>query len=1068
MRPNCLAVFVLSIALGTGAAGAPALMPRHPAPSPDGSSIAFSWQGDLWVVSSDGGRATRLTAHPADDRYPVWSRDGSLLAFASDRYGNLDVFVMPADASAEPRRLTHASVHDVPLDFTHGRQGVVFMSSRDETIRDQSGFYITPVTGGTPSLAQSALGRWGAYSPDGGRFAFVRGGTPWWRRGYHGSANRDLWLRDAAGRYTRLTDFDGDDDRPSWIDNQTLAYLSERQGIKNLFLLDLVTGATRPLSAHADFDVRFPRASADGSLLAYEHGDAIWVLPLPTGPARRLQIEVPADNVRNLLEHKVDRKGAQELAVHPKGELAAIVVHGDLFVVPIMSKDDQEIAPPRTVRVTTTTAREEHVSWSPDGESLLFTSDAGGDRDVYLLRPADGDRRWLDSYDFAWQRLTNSPEEDYSAQFSPDGRQIAFLRSRGDLMLMDATGGREHRLVAAWRPPDYRWSPDGKWIAYSVVDAEYNDDVWVIPVAGGDPYNVSRHPDTDARPRWSPDGRRLVWLSKRHADTQDIWGVWLTRRDDERTPEDWLAVWKKDDTSSPGGGKSGGDSDQADDAVPAVVIDFDGLWERVKSITELGGNEAEVQQTPDGKRFVFTAEHEGERDLYSIRWDGKDLKRLTTGGQQPTMVQLDPKGEMAFYLDKGGVAKRVGLDAKAGDPVPFEARYEVDAMAEKAQVFDEAWRTMDLWFYDPNFHGTDWAAQRDRYRPLALSASHEDDFADAIRLMLGELNSSHVWYSPKRPDALETTGWIGALFDPGRGGPGIAIREVLPHSPAAATDVDLRIGDRILAVDGASVETDTNIYSLFTNTVDRPVHLEVLTTDGTRRITTVRPIGRSQELGLRYREWVRERRALVERLSDGRLGYLHIKGMNVPSFEDFERDLYAAAHGKEALVIDVRSNSGGWTTDYLMAALNVRRHAYTLARGLDRSTRAYPQVRLPLAAWTRPAIALCDEESFSNAEIFSHAFKTLERGLLVGNPTFGGVISTGSITLLNGGRLAMPSRGWFVAGTDEPMENNGAVPDIVVPRPPEEDLSPERDSQLEKTVEVLLETMRQDPRYGAW
>jgi len=582
---------------------------------------------------------------------------------------------------------------------------------------------------------------------------------------------------------------------------------------------------------------------------------------------------------------------------------------------------------------------------------------------------------------------------------------------------------------------------------------------------------VSRHPDDDLSPRFSPDGRRLLWVSRRHADTFDVWGVWLTRADDERTPEGWLRVFeaarraKKKGTS--GGGGEGGAAGER----PRVAIDFERLWERARPVTELPGDEGEPLATPDGRRIVFVAEPEGERDLYSVRFDGEDLERLTSGGQRPEAVALGPEGKTVFYLDRKGTVRRVSLQGKPGDPVPFTARYEVDRAAELMQVFDEAWRALNLWFYDPAFHGVDWEAQREKYRPWSFAGMSDADFADLVNLMLGELDASHMGYYPTRPGAPprgEVTGWIGALFDPAAGGPGLPVREVLPDSPATRVDVHLEAGERLLAVNGVEIGPHTNVYALLADTVGQRVPLTILGTDGTRRTAVVIPVSSREERQARYRAWVRQRRALVERLSGGRLGYIHVQAMTAPSFEAFERDLHAAAHGREGLIIDVRSNGGGWTTDYLMAVLEVRRHAYTVPRDGDPRVKAYPQGRLPLAAWTRPALALCNEESYSNAEIFSWAFRTLKRGLLVGWPTFGAVISTGGMELLNGGWVRLPLRGWYVAGSGIDMERHGAEPDVRVFQPPEEDLAPDRDTQLETAVRVFLERIQDDPRHGMW
>ncbi len=1054
---------------------------RQPAPSPDGSQIAFSWQGDIWMAPSAGGEARRLTANPAPDRHPVFSHDGRWMAFASKRFGSYDVFVVPVDGDAPPARLSFASVDDIPVDFTPDDSAVLFVSRRAESIRWMPALYTVPIQGGTPQLLQPALGQTAAYSPDGRSLVFVRGSTKWTRRGYRGAANRELWLRAPDGEYRQLTHFDGDDDEPSWIAPDRIAFLSARSGRKNVFLMDVTTGETTQLTHHEGSDVRAPRAAANGSLIAYEFEDGLWTVRPDGGDPIRLAFTAPADAILPMIERHVDHKDADELAVSPDGKLAAFVVHGEVFVTAVRSKDEQAMAPSPTVRITRTAAREKDIQWSPDGATLLFASDRSGNDDLYLAKPADPEKGWLQSFEFPATRLTSSPDEEYSGRFSPDGKRIAFIRGRGDLVIMKTDGSDQETILEHWQTPEFDWSPDGRWIAYSIPDMEYNTEIWLVPSTGGTPYNVSRHPDDDISPRFSPDGRRLLWLSHRHADTFDIWGVWLTRADDERTPEGWLQVFSKKEEkgkkssakTEEGKGAPSGKEAAPKQELPEVHIDFKDLWRRAAGITRLKGDEEEPQVSTDGKRILFSAEIDGKRDLYSVRFDGKDLKRLTEGETRPSQIQLKGDEQTIFYLDGSGKIGRVSLDGKAGDPVPFTARYEVDRAAQQRQVFAEAWRALNLWFYDPQFHGVDWKAQRAKYGAWLQGGMDPADFADLVNLMLGELNASHMGYYPNRGPAArkqerERTGFVGALFEPSAGGPGLLVREVLPDSPAAQVAVHLEAGERLLGVNGTPVRPGTNVYALFADTVGQRIPLRIRSAQGTERTAVVVPVEFRRQRQLRYEAWVRQRRAMVEKLSGGRLGYVHIQGMDIPSFEEFERNLYAAGHGKEGLLIDVRSNGGGWTTDYLMAVLNVRRHAYTLPRGGDPKVKAYPQGRLPLAAWTRPAAALCNEDSYSNAEIFSHAFKTLKRGPLVGSPTFGAVISTGGTYTLDGALVRLPSRGWFVAGSGVNMELHGAEPGVVVWQPPAEDTSKTIDTQLARAVQVLLEDIPDDPRRGVW
>ncbi|MDX2437555.1 MAG: peptidase S41, partial [Acidobacteriota bacterium] len=404
-------IFAVSIILSTAASAVEAPLPRHPAPSPDGSQIAFAWQGDLWLVPAAGGDARRLTAHPAFERYPVWSRDGKFLAFASSRHGNLDVFVMPVDGSAAPVRLTYASTSDEPDDFTPDGKAVLFTSNRRESVKWGSQLWTVPVDGGTPALAQDAFGEAASYSPDGEALIFVRGQTKWTRRGYRGSASRDIWLRTDSGDYAKLTDFDGTDDRPTWLDASTIIFLSSRDGRKNVFRLDVASKTATALTSHEGSAVRFPRAAANGSVVAYEFEDAIWTVPPAGGPSTRLSIQVPADQVKNPIERKTASDDADELAISPDGKLAAFIVHGDVFVTAIVDKDDQEIAKPPTARVTTSPEREEDLSWSPDSTTLLFSSAVGGNDDLYTAIPASDDTPWPEAFEFNLTQVTDTPAE---------------------------------------------------------------------------------------------------------------------------------------------------------------------------------------------------------------------------------------------------------------------------------------------------------------------------------------------------------------------------------------------------------------------------------------------------------------------------------------------------------------------------------------------------------------------------------------------------------------------------------------------------------------------------------
>jgi len=1067
MMCRFFSVLVLSFFLNSTLGAVEARLPRRPAPSPDGTMIAFDWQGDLWLVPTSGGDARRLTANPADDHGPVWSRDGKYLAFASNRFGSFDVFVLSVEDGSVPKRLTFADRNDVPTDFSPDGTKILFSSARALSIRWMPTLWTVPVTGGTPMPAEEALGEHARYSPTGNSLLFTRGATKWTRHGYRGSASRTPWLRDPEGDYHRLSDFDGDEDFPCWINDHEIILLSSRSERKNIFRINLLTGEAEQLTHHENTDVRAPSASATGQVVAYEFEDRIWTLDLDNGTTTPLHIDIPADTISPPVIRKKATTDARDLGISPDGELAAFIVEGDLYITEIISKEDQEFAAPRTRRLTRTAAEESSPRWAPDGKSLLYASASETSSGLFIVRPDSEETGWLESFLYSRTRIGEKEEDISRPQWSPDGKHIAYISGKGDLMICGAAGENPVRLLQHWEDVDFSFSPDGKYIAYSTVDAQYNAEVWIIPSSGGDAYNVSRHPDDDLQPRWSPDGRRLLWISKRHHDSFDVWGVWLRKEDAGRLDSEWLEIFRKDKKKDKAPGKEDkAETGEKQKELPEVRIDFDGLWRRTTRLSTLEGDESSPMASPDGRWILFSGQFEGKRDLYIARWDGKKPHRLTEDGQDPTSLQFGPGGKTVFYLNKKGVIKRVDLKGKKGDPVPFTARVKIDVPARRSEVFNRVWTALDQWFYDPGFHGVDWESKARIYRPWALEAPDDSTFADVLNLMLGEINASHMGYYPPRDHTGEKTGYLGADFTRTEGEAGVLIESVIPDGPAE--NAGLKPGDRIISIDGYEIGSTDNIFELLTDTTKRRIPLQIKHPDGDGKHMIVVPCSYSREKELRYENWVRQRRELTEKYSENRLGYLHIHSMDIPSFETFERDLYAAGEGMDGLIIDVRSNGGGWTTDYLLAVLMVRRHAYTIPRDDRSGIRAYPQGRLPLAAWTRPAATLCNEDSYSNAEIFSHAFKTLRRGPVIGTTTFGAVISTSGQDLPDGGFVRTPMRGWYVANSDVNMENHGAVPDFPVAQPPEEDMSADSDSQLQAAVNILLEDIPNDPRHGSW
>jgi tricorn protease len=1036
---------------------------RFPDVSPDGSKIAFSYQGDIWVVDSDGGRAYRMTIHEAYEGYPKWSTDGSQLAFTSDRFGNNDIFTLSMDGG-EPHQLTYHSSGDNLGDWTpDGR--ILFTTNRTfNQVEWDPEIHAVSSNGGTPNRVLDAFGRMPVMSPDGRYLVYVQGYNREYRKHYRGSANKDIWIFDTkTGEYTQLTDFMGNDMYPQFAADG-LYFISERNNeTHNLYRYSLgsdglPTGQPEQLTNFEGDGVRYFGISDDGKTIAFERKTGIYRLDPASGQTSALPIQIAKDDRFYDTELKTYSSDVDEFAVSPSEKYLAMVIRGDLFFK--RNKDDKT----RTVQLTDHPFRDRDVAFVNDS-TLIFASDRDGQYELYKVTSADPDEGNLFftlKYDV--ERLTNTDLDERNPIISPDGKKVAFNRGRGELIVAELSEngdlGDETTLLDGWATAeDVSWSPDSKWLAYALPDLDFNTEIYIHAADNSkDPVNVSMHPRPDYQPIWSRDGSKLGFLSTRNNGDSDVWFAWLREEDWEKTSLDRELEEAR----------TSGDKKENGEEVPNVKIDFDGLYERLTQVTAMPGNESDLAISKDGETFYFVTNRnsrqsfEADQDLYSAKWDGSERKALTTGGQAPYGVNLSPKGDALYMLKRGGSMHAYDLGKDKLESRPFQARKQIDHEAEREQVFEEAWRALYHGFYDPDFHGVNWTDMHDKYKPWAMEASTNHDFRDVFNMMLGEVNASHMGlYGSDRSETQRyRTGLLGLEITPTEDG--VRVDRVVPGSPADRERSKIEKGDVITAVNGTPITLETNFYRLLENTVDDQVILTLKEGRRKTRELVIQPTGSlGDEL---YEEWVDNRKQLVDKYSNGRLGYIHIEGMNWPSFERFERELVASGHNKDGLVIDVRFNGGGWTTDYLMTVLSVRQHAYTIPRGatenLDQDQKEFREYypygeRLPLSSWTKPSIALANQNSYSNAEIFAHAYKTLNYGTLVGQPTFGAVISTGGVGLMDGSYVRLPFRGWYVKATDENMEHGPAVPDIEVENAPDY-RGQNTDKQLETAVQELL------------
>ena len=1021
--------------------------------NPNGSKIAFSFQGDIWTMAVHNGTATRLTVHQAYDGDPQWSPDGSRLLFRSNRFGSYDLFVMAADGS-DLKRITYHSATDYNGRWD-GNNHIVFNTKRLFSQVDWSPeFHRVAVDGGTPTQMMDVLGNAPAIANNGRYIAYEKGYCRTSRESYKGPAQRDIWIFDRKKKtYSPVTTFDGQDIIPKWGGGK-LYFLSAFNGRYNIYQQPLK--GTKPsaepiaLTTFTDMGIRDFDVSDDGKWIVFEKGVKLYLMETAQPEkVKELPIVHAADYHFDPVETKSFSNNISDYSLSPNGKYFAYSVHGELIITP--SDKDKK----RGKTLTNSSARDQKPVWLNDS-TLLFISDQNGNKDLFLLTKAEGEEGNLyRSFKTVVRPVRTSPNEEERIYLSPDKKQIAIREGRGKLVVADIDSlgnlSNEKILLDGWSTPQgISWSPDSKWLAYSLDDLDFNAEIFIHDAQGKKaPVNISMHPRNDGSPVWSADGSKLGFLSDRNNGDYDVWFVWLKKEDWEKTKRDWE---DEDDE------KKDAEKDSTD--TKDIQIDFDHIYDRLSQVTSLSGDEGNLAISKDGETFYYSAEAPGDkRPFMSVKWDGTESKTILSD-QSLYRLQWGDKHEKLYFLSRGTM-NVLDVSGKKSKGIPFSAKVTINHPEEREQVFEDAWRALRDGFYDPEFHQRDWNKLRQTYKPIAMAASTSQDFRMVYNEMLGQLDASHMGMYGQDPEKTQSqrTGLLGTVLRPVK--KGLEVVSVIAESPADRERSKIQPGEVITAINNQPITPQTNIYQYLNGTANERTLIDLIGKDGKPRQVVIRP---AQSLRTElYEAWVKEKKRLTEKYSNGRLGYIHIRSMNWSSFERFQRELTASGYGKEGLIIDVRFNGGGWTTDMLMAVLTNRQHAYTIPRGATKSLKEHEKFinhypfgeRLPFPPMRLPSVAMCNEVSYSNAEIFSHAYKGLGLGKLVGQPTFGAVISTGGYGLMDGSMVRMPFRAWFAKATKKNMEHGPAIPDVIVTNPPDARAKGE-DPQLKKAVEVLL------------
>ena len=1058
-----------------------------PALSPDGKEIAFASGGDIWTMPAAGGEARLLIVDPAEESRPLYSPDGTRLAFQSTRSGSNDIYVLTL-ASGALQRITYTDA-PVTLDaWAADGQWLYFTSSAND-VANQGDIFRVHATGGTPlevSRERYLFEFESMPMPDGKSVVLVAKGisaSQWWRKGHAHIDETELWVRslaspDSKPEYKMIVPADAKHAWPMAApDGKTLYFMSDKSGAENIWRYDMTSGTAKQVSEFKEGRCLWPTLSADGKTILFERGFAIWKLDPHTGHATEVPISLRGLPATPGVAH-TQLNSWTNLALSTDGKKVAVAAHGDIFAA--SSRDGGE-----PQRLTTTDGAEKTPLWSPDSTKLLYVSERDGGSSLYL-------------YDFATsteRALTHGIDLDSAPKWSPDGKLVAYVRNRKQLHVLTVAGGADKSIATGELEDNLAWSPDSHWVAFVPTGVDGFTNLAAVPADGSAqarPLTFLANGEIASHIAWSPDGTYILFDTAQRSETSQLARVDLVPHLPKFREDQFRELFRSQ--STPGAPDTPSINTTApetpatppatapDSARPArggastpkkiepTKIVFEGLRERL-SILPITLPVRDPIISPDGKTLAFLAEEAGHLNIYTYSLD--ELARepasprqltSTNGGKRD--IAFTPESKEIFFLEGGGGAaagggegggsgvRSISLDTRLPKPLALSTAVDIDFDHEKMVVFDEMWTSLNHRFWNPTFNGANWPALREEWRPYVAGARTGPELRRDLNLLIGELNSSHSGISKPSPAAVRT-GRLGLRFDrePFEASGALVVREVIPLGPASLEGT-IAIGDHLTAVDGHAITASTNLDSLLLDKAGKRVVLTIEAA-GKKRDAVVRPIALQVETGLLYRSWVASRRAYVEKISGGKLGYVHIAAMGDADLTQLYRDLDVQNQEKQGVIIDVRNNNGGYVNGRVIDVF--ARHNYLLMTPRDQSTVPSRQA-LGQRSLGLPTVLVTNESTLSDGEDFTEGYRTLGLGKVVGEPTAGWIVFTGAQPLIDGSSVRMPSdRIKDTRGQD--MEMHPRPVDAEAARPLGETETGE-DAQLKLAVSTLLSQIK--------
>ncbi|MEM0912160.1 MAG: S41 family peptidase [Pseudomonadota bacterium] len=1055
----------------------------HSSISPNGNSIAFSYKGDIYVVPATGGTARALTIHKDYDGYPIWSRDGKNIAFASDRNGNMDIYLMPASGGTA-KRLTYHSSNDYPQDFTKDGDEVIFTSSRKGSsdaiafpTRRLTQTYSVSIDGGTPrriaSVAMSEL----SLSPSGNQILFrdeKSYETPFRKHDVSAFA-RDIWQFDIKkGTYKKLTDFKGADHNPVWMDRNTFYYTSEEgNGAFNVWRSDIDGQGKSQITSFKQHPVRSLSISKTGVLAFVHHGS---IYTLENGKPNHVKIDISNDVQEDPVLPLSLNGSISEFSVSPDGKEVAFIARGEVFVA------STEFETTRTI--TNTPGQERSVSFHKDGRTILYASERDGRWGLYEASIADED----EPYFFAATQVKEEPlhvvkTDSFQPVYSPDGKKVAFLSARDEIQVIDRETkkinvalGKEHNYSYADGDITFAWAPDSSWMTadFAPRGRLFLNNIGVFPADGNaEPIDISLSGYRNYFPQWHKDGHAVLWSSARYGQRDhgswgvesDVMAAFLTQDsfDKFRMSEEEYALFKEleekeseeesDDDKTEDEEEESSKDDEEDEPVDPLDIEWDNIQQRTVRLTIHSSDLGDAFLTKDTEALYYLARFEDGYDLWRHQIKESKTELVSKLGARFATMSTSDDGETLYVLADGRLSK-----GELGDNVPLKSIFvnpviELHSRKERAFMFAHSWRVINDKFYKNDMHGIDWNEMKEDYQPKLASVGHGYDFGNLFAEMTGELNASHIGagYIRPRESTDSRTAALGLFLDLSDTSGALEVLEVIHNGPFDTAKSNVKAGDKLIAINGVLLDDDVNLYHLLNRKIDKRIRLTFEPKRGDTFDEVIKPISLGEENELVYQRWVDTREALVESLSNGRLGYVHIRAMNDASFRSVYSRLLGKHFDKEAVVVDTRFNSGGWLHNDLAKLFGGEKYLTMHVRG-----RQYAGD--PLDQWYKPSILVINEGNYSDGHAIAFTYETLGLGDSVGMPVPGTMTAVWWETGISGEFYSGVPQVGMKNMQGEYLENMQTEPDHLVNNDPES-LEQGKDKQIEKAVSVLLQEL---------